>query len=871
MFQYGIVPHFLFMLLCFHMQLAYHSERSEALTGLRAEEIHQWIDGFFNAESFCDFQRDGQLADYDPYTHRKYRHCAEALEDAYTIFEGRYTRAQIKAVFESHIRDDYQGYVPQQEDFENGTFAEKYHEPGADNHEAILSEAELEEYFKGRSYPKSAGPRLSARFYWRIVWPTAIAALLFAVSSFTVILPLFQRDMMEQKQIMIKELTQTAASAISFYVHQEQSGEMARAAAQAEAAAEVAELRYGDEAKDYFWITDMHPYMIMHPYRPDLTGADLTRYTDNEDKSGKKLFAEFAALVREHGEGYLKYEWQWKDDPARTAPKLSYVRGIPEWGWIIGTGIYIHDVEAEIALLSRNLWIANSVIALILLATLGNLLYQSRRIEQERSLAESGLLEAKDRYRALVEASGEGSLLEVEGRTVYSNQAMRELTGCSEQELAAMDLGALLASGEELNHFAADHFEKLYQGVSASTEFEAVLRTRAGSLKHVWVSTARIFFSEKQGHVIHFAILSRSPEETLRDFHALRPASESPLEGLQQRISKSESAGEIIRLLRDLPVRLRGLTDQGIHAGRLRHSIGSIFDSAVERFAQLAPPPDAISFALLALGSSARHEMTLFSDQDSALIFEDVPAAQLVQLRRTMLRFGDEICGRLKQAGWPYCPGGIMAANPRWCLTLSEWKQRFNRWILAATPQSILEVNVFLDIRCAFGDATLVRKLREHVHSLAAQNPEFLMHYARNCLLYKAPLTIFGQLKTKQSDGHKTINIKESLKPIESFARIYALQHALPDVGTYERIQRLQEMEVLQEPTAREMCYVLNYLWQLRFYAQLVTADGVPAVTDEVDIERLTEIERQTLKSALSQISVFQSKLSYDFFGVDAH
>lgn len=845
------------------MQIAQHADRSETLTGLRAEDIHQWIDGFFDAESFDDFQRQGRRPDYDPYTHRKYRHCAEALEDAYQIFEDQYTHEQIKAVFESHIHDDYQGYMPHQKDFENGTFTEKYHENGGKEEiETILSETELKEYFKGATYAKAGAPRISAGFYGRIVWPTVIAAILFAVSSFTIIVPLFRRSIINQKKETIRELTRTAASAIAFYIHQEQSGQMSRAAAQAEAAAELSELRYGDEGKDYFWITDMQPVMVMHPYRPDLTGQDLTDYTDREDKSGKRLFVEFVQLVEENNEGYLEYEWQWKDDVTRTAPKLSYVRKIPEWDWIIGTGIYIHDVEAEIATLSKNLWIADSIIALILLTILGNLLFQSRRIEQERTRAEHGLREAKDRYRALVEASGEGSLLEVDGKTIYSNHALCELTGYNEQELEALELGALFAPDEETHRFTQ---------LSAG-EFEAILQTKGGENQNVWVSISRIFLSEKTGHVIHISILSRSQEDTLRGFHsAARPSTDVPLDGLNQSICESKSPGKIIRLLDDFPARIRVLTDQGIHPDLLRHIIGTTFALSIKQFAQLiAPPASDVPFAVLSLGSAARHEMTLFSDQDNALIFDDVPVAQLIETRRAFLTFSDELCGRLKQAGWPYCPGGIMAANPKWCLSLSEWKERFNHWIGDATPQSILEVNVFLDIRCDFGDNPLVQKLRDHIHALTEKNPEFLMHYARNCLQYKAPLTLFGHLKTKQNDGRKTIDIKQSIKPIETFARIYALKHALSEVGTFERIQRLQELHIVQEQTAREMGYILNHLWQLRFYNQLLTEDGLPAVNDEVDIDRLTEIERQTLQNVLSKISNFQSKLSYDFLGVAA-
>ncbi|NOU36409.1 MAG: PAS domain S-box protein [Kiritimatiellaceae bacterium] len=854
------------------MKIVQHAEQSESRTGLRAEDIHKWIDGFFDAESYNDFQKAGHKPSYDPYNHRKYRHCAEALEEAYKEFEGRYTREQIKAVFESHLKDDYDGYIPNQEDFENGTFTEKYHEHGT--REAILSEAELAEYFKGTADPKKQTPQLSPGFYWRIVWPTVFAAILFAASSFALIVPLFRQNMMEQKKGMIRELTQTASSAIAFYVNQEKSGQITRAAAQAEAAAEVAQLRYGDDRKDYFWITDMHPTMVMHPYRPDLNGKDLTDYTDREDKSRKKLFAEFVRLVKNNGEGYLEYRWQWKDDPTRTAPKLSYVLQIPEWNWIIGTGIYIHDVEAEMARLSRKLLIADGIITLVLFAILGNLVFQSRRIEHDRTHAESGLREAKDRYRALVEASGEGSILEVDGKTVYSNHAIHRMTGYSEKELAAMDICSLLAPGAEVNFFAADHLRKLFAGSASSAGFAAVLQTKDSRLLDVWISTSRLFFSQKHGHVILFSTLARGPEETLRGFHHTAPSAPAgqPLNTLPDEIEQARTAGEVVHILKKLPAQIRLLTDRGTRTEILRQMIGESFDAAIRRFIQfsLDASPSPVPFAFLSLGSNARHDMTLFSDQDNALVFADVPEDRLIETRCQFLLIGDEVCGRLRQAGCPYCHGGLMAANPKWCLSLSEWKDHFRTWIVQATPQSIRDVNVFFDLRCAFGSDELVQELKEYVQALTQKNPEFFMHYANNCLQYKAPLTLFGHLKTRKQDGKKTINIKESLKPIETFARIYALKHNLPEIGTLERIRRLQELEILQPQTGLEMSYVFDYLWHMRFYTPLIAMEGTSSANDQVDIEAMTEIERQNLQNVLAKISTFQTKLSYDFLGTAA-
>ena len=855
------------------MKLSMHADRTEKLVGIRAEDIHKWIDGFFDAEGFDQFLRNAPSPDYNPYNHRKYRHCAEALDDAYREFDGIYSRAQIKEVFETHIRDDYDGFIPLQEDFESGMFAEKYHETDEPEElDAILSEAELSDYFRGKVYASGNGGsrKLSAGFYGRIVWPTVIAAILFASSAFTIIVPVFRNSMMSQKREMLKELTSTAASAISFYIHKEQAGELSRADAQEQAALEIAELRYGRNQKDYFWITDMHPNMVMHPYRPELIGQDLTDYSDREDKSGKKLFVEFVGLVKVDGEGYLEYMWQWMDDASRAEPKLSYVRGVPEWGWVIGTGIYIHDVDAEIAQLSRNLLIADGAIALVLLGLMTSVLFQSRRIEVERKRAETGLREAKDRYRALVEGSNEGYVLEIEGETVYSNHTLRRMTGYEEVELAQMNVWELLEPEYEINRFAEKQLKEVYAHTAASSEFEARLRTKEGGSLDVLISTSRIFFSEKNGHVISFSEVSRGEENTLSAFARSEAFPEVSSAGIQQQIADAKTAVQVIQILKQLPDLVRSMSDQGVKPSLLRETVGSTYDAAIRQFiiqSLEATGQPSEPFAFISLGSNARHEMTMFSDQDNALIFAEVSLGQLSEIRRQFLVLADDVCGKLKQAGYPYCPGGIMAANPKWCLSISEWKACFSKWILEATPETILEVNVFFDIRCAYGEETLADELRRHVQECTAQNPGFYLHYARNCLAYKAPLGLLGRIRTEKKGSEKTINVKECIKPLETFARIYALKHGVPLAGTLDRLKALRSADVLQEETYRELVYVFDYLWQLRFFNQIAATADLRTNSDELDIAALTEVERDNLQSVLSRIPVFQTKLSYDFFG----
>ncbi|MBN2788779.1 MAG: cache domain-containing protein [Candidatus Delongbacteria bacterium] len=922
------------------MKTSEHADRTEKLVGIRAEDIHKWIDGFFDFDGFEDFLRSEKLTGYDPYDHRKFRHCIEALDEAYQTFADKYTKEQIKAVFESHIKDDYNGYIPHREDFENGTFTEHYHEnDGREESESILSETELSDYFKGKFYTQSKkkNKKITTGFQLRIVLPTILAIILFVSSVFTVILPVFRSNMLERKKEMIKELTAAAISVIEFNIDLEKKGTLTREEAQNKSIIEIEAMRYGDENKDYFWITDMYPRMVMHPYRTDLKGQDLSDFKDVMNKSGKYLFVEFVKIVKAQKEGYVEYLWQWKDDESRVVPKLSFVKGIPEWEWIIGTGVYINDVEDEIALLSKNITIIFSFIAGLLILILTYVIFQSRRINNDLLKADAGLIEAKDRYKALVEASNEGHILEVEGENVYSNFTLQKMLGYSGKEISSMKTVDLLVPDSKVNEEGLNHLKKLSSGKTMSGEFEAQVLTKTGEILDVVITTARIFFLKKKGHVISvrkilrkksndmmisysgnqynpgsiFAtkkvkdICRKTTEEDKSDtekissetpvFEALEVMKNSERDnlnvidengkiigivgyydiammysglptGMLFEIENSENVGHVIRTLNRLPDLIKEMTAQGIRSDTLRETISKMYTAAIKLFIKISleesgEPP--VKFAFLSLGSTARQEMTMFSDQDNALIFEDTQ--DIDKAKKYFIRFADKVCTKLNKAGYPFCPGGIMAVNPKWCLSLTEWKDNFTEWIENATPESILEINVFFDIRCDYGEEKLVTDLQDHIKEKTEQNPAFFINFAQNCLRYREPLNLLGRIKAESKDGAKTFNIKDNLIPIVNFGRLYALKNHVTEPSTVKRLHALYEKDILKDKEYHEIVYVFNHLWHLRFYNQIISHSELKKADNELDLEQLTDIERLNLRNVLAEISNFQARISSDF------
>jgi len=106
----------------------------------------------------------------------------------------------------------------------------------------------------------------------------------------------------------------------------------------------IKHLRYGPKNKDYFWINDMTPVMIMHPYKPKLIGKNLSEV---KDPRGKRLFMEFVRVCKNKGEGFVEYEWP-KYGSDKPQPKLSFVKLFKKWNWIIGTGIYTDSIERAV-------------------------------------------------------------------------------------------------------------------------------------------------------------------------------------------------------------------------------------------------------------------------------------------------------------------------------------------------------------------------------------------------------------------------------------------------------------------------------------------------------------------------------------------
>ncbi len=196
-------------------------------------------------------------------------------------------------------------------------------------------------------------------------------------------LQIYQQGLMGEKSRQTQAQVDTAYSLVAGLEARVRKGEMDEASAKAEALALIKGLRYGND--DYFWINDSHPTMVMHPMKPELDGKDLSGV---EDKQGLRLFVAFADLARAQGAGEVAYYWPKPgvDEPVR---KISYIKRFAPWDWIIGTGVYVDDVEAQYREVLHTLLGIGLVLALLLFAVVG-LIVRSIVVPLSRSVSALG-------------------------------------------------------------------------------------------------------------------------------------------------------------------------------------------------------------------------------------------------------------------------------------------------------------------------------------------------------------------------------------------------------------------------------------------------------------------------------------------------
>jgi methyl-accepting chemotaxis protein len=332
-----------------------------------------------------------------------------------------------------------------------------------------------------------------------------------------------------ERQEKAKHLVEIPYSLIARYQRLEAEGKLSRQEAQRSALEAVKTLRY-DES-NYFWINDLRPTMVMHPVKSELDGQDLSGY---KDPNGKALFTEMTAVVRNHGGGFVNYMWP-KPGSTKPVPKLSYVKGFDNWGWVIGTGIYIDDVYA--------LWWANARIAAVIGLTGLIVLFAVSTIISRSILGQLGGDPAQAAYVAKAIADGELTV------------AVTAVAGGDDSLLASMK-----RMRDELRTSIAQITNGVEQLASVTTEISGSARQMAQGADSQQSQTAQIAAAVQQ-------MSSSVAEVSANSNHAA--------ENARQAAGTARDGGHAVE---DTVARMRRLTDSVAKIGRQIAELGKRSD-----------------------------------------------------------------------------------------------------------------------------------------------------------------------------------------------------------------------------------------------------------------------------------------------------
>ena len=380
--------------------------------------------------------------------------------------------------------------------------------------------------------------------------------------------------------------------------------------------------------------------------------------------------------------------------------------------------------------------------------------------------------------------------------------------------------------------------------------------------------------SMMEHNVKHLAVVDADREivGVLSNRELISAQGQSPLFLLRE-ISRAESFSEIVKQHQRLPGIVKGLIGSGATARNINRMITTVSDAILKKilsFVMQEMGQAPVSFAFMILGSEGRGEQTLKTDQDNAIVFEDVSDAELPVVSDFFLEVGRRACRMLDQAGYTYCEGDVMAQNPDWCQPLSVWMRYFLKWIHAAEAEDLLQASIFFDFRLGYGDAQIVESLNDHLHGAIGQWSGFLRYMTENALYFKPPLGFFRNFVVESKGEHRdAFDIKSAMTPIVDFARIYALKNRIKATNTLDRLQQLCNAEAIKQEEFDEMEKAYSFLMQLRLTRHVTAAMEHNATPDNfINPKRLTRIEQTTLKEIFKRIEKFQAKMNFDFIGI---
>lgn len=304
------------------------------------------------------------------------------------------------------------------------------------------------------------------------------------------------------------------------------------------------------------------------------------------------------------------------------------------------------------------------------------------------------------------------------------------------------------------------------------------------------------------------------------------------------------------------------------------HMVGSAMSvigrSFKQRLAELAeeefgPPP--VPYCLLALGSMARDEQLIVTDQDNALILDDrYDEAKHGAYFKKLATF---ICDGLAACGYSYCDGDIMATNAEWRKTRSQWEACFAEWIDNPKPQALLNSSIFFDLDGIYGRVKWAEQLNSFIVRRARKNNRFLACLARNAISRTPPLGFFKDFVMEKDGRHNnSINLKRrGTAPLADLIRVHALAVGSRSQNSFERLDDIIDAGILPKGRGQDLRDAMEFIYMVRIRHQALDIEAGIEADNSIEPENMSDFERRNLKDAFQILSNAQNFIKFRYQG----
>ncbi len=333
-------------------------------------------------------------------------------------------------------------------------------------------------------------------------------------------------------------------------------------------------------------------------------------------------------------------------------------------------------------------------------------------------------------------------------------------------------------------------------------------------------------------------------------------------------IFQQQSVDELVGLSEQVKDSFARLVNEDANSHMVGSAMSVIGRSFKQRLLELAEEslgPAPIAYCFLALGSMARDEQLIVTDQDNAIILDDSYDPEKHDAYFSAL--ATFVCDGLERCGYVYCTGDIMATNPEWRKTRSEWEDCFADWIDNPKPQALLNSSIFFDLDGIYGRLKWAEQLNGFIVRRARRNNRFLACLARNAINRTPPLGFFKDFVMEKDGQHKnSINLKRrGTAPLADLIRVHALACGSRSQNSLERLDDIIEAGILPKGRGPDLRDAMEFISMVRIRHQALDVESGIEPDNNIEPENMSDFERRNLKDAFQILSNAQNFLKFRY------